>query len=1117
MKETRNKLKIIGLLLTFVITVVALGIFSLTAGAADGNACASTVACTGTYKNGFCTVCDGYEQPTLNADGYYEIDNAGKLYWFAGSVDNDNANFCSAKAVLTDNITVNTSISDANGRRNWNPIGYYSATDDYAEFSGTFDGNGKTVSGLYFSDDEVSCVGLIAHTVETAVVKNVTLTNSYFRGAYNIGGIVGSNYGTISGCVNGVETSGEGQIGGITGKNEGTVELCGNTGSVTGGWSDFAGGIAGVNRNTIRNCWNTANIESQDYYVGGIAGANNGDDGAVPLIENCWSTGNAISVAGRKSVGGVVGRCSTNKGGVRNCYSVMKPVGTIINNHPVTNTEQKTLDQFASGEVAYLLNGDQSTIVFKQTLGENGDATPNFTGATVYYGYTSCAEDAKIGYTNDDKASATKPAHTGDITYVITSDGTQHVAIYDCCGSEITEAHTVAYTAKDNVITYGCTKCKAVFSTATVNAAGATYNGSAKETATVIYSNGWIGGELPISYENNKNAGTASASITVEGVSARVEFTIAKADITLTPPTAVTGLNYSGSPQALHTAVQAVGGTLKYSLDGSTWDDAVCYRTDAGEYTVYYKVEGDTNHNDVAVQSFKVTVSKATLKVKADAVSKIYCESDPTLSYTVEGLLGNDTKNNVMSGALSRENGENVGAYDITLGTLSAGNNYSISYFGAELTVDPKPITEDDIDLDGILTYNGSEQTQNITVTDGIAYTVSGNSAIGAGDYTMTVTASGNYTGSVSVPWSIGKKTLVITAENKAVCVGDALPAFTYTVEGLINGETLNATPTVSANAEMNTAGKYDVTVSGAKASDNYSITYVSGVLNVRDHVYIGAVTTPPTCVSGGAFTYTCSYNSAHSYTERLGIREDAHSWNSGVVTIAPTCTSNGEKTFTCMNNSEHKKTEDVAIDEKAHVWNDGAVTTAPTCATAGVKTFTCTLNSAHSYTEEVAIDENAHTWNNGVVLTAPTCSAKGKMTFSCINNGEHTKTEEVDAIGHTEETVAGKSASCNEKGLTDGKACSVCGEILAEQAEIEATGHKYDDDCDGDCNVCAETRADAKHVDADDDHTCDKCSAELSKDGISGGAVAAIVIGIAAVAGFVIFLLFGFAIKKKK
>ena len=93
-------------------------------------------------------------------------------------------------------------------------------------------------------------MSLFAITRETALVKNVTVTNSYFCGYGNNSAVVAINYGTVSSCFNEATLKGEGQNGGIVGRNLGLVELCGNTGAITSD-TRSAGGIVGENKNTL--------------------------------------------------------------------------------------------------------------------------------------------------------------------------------------------------------------------------------------------------------------------------------------------------------------------------------------------------------------------------------------------------------------------------------------------------------------------------------------------------------------------------------------------------------------------------------------------------------------------------------------------------------------------------------------------------------------------------------------------------------------------------------------------------------------------------------------------------------------------------------------------------
>lgn len=121
------------------------------------------------------------------------------------------------------------------------------------------------------------------------------------------------------------------------------------------------------------------------------------------------------------------------------------------------------------------------------------------------------------------------------------------------------------------------------------------------------------GVDYTLSYSSNTDAGTATITITGIGDysgTVTVTFDIEKADATMTAPTAKTGLVTNGKAQELITAGSAEGGEMQYSLDGTNYSTTLPTGTEAKEYTVYYKVVGDKNHNDVAAQSLKVVISK---------------------------------------------------------------------------------------------------------------------------------------------------------------------------------------------------------------------------------------------------------------------------------------------------------------------------------------------------------------------------------------------------------------------------------------------------------------------------------------------------------------------------
>ena len=156
-----------------------------------------------------------------------------------------------------------------------------------------------------------------------------------------------------------------------------------------------------------------------------------------------------------------------------------------------------------------------------------------------------------------------------------------------------------------------------------------TYTGQAQEPTVTVKDGTAVlvkDVDYTVAYSNNTNAALASAAqnaptVTITAVATSEKyagettkkFTINKADITPTAPVAKTGLVYNELAQALITAGAAEGGTMKYSLDGESYATTIPTGTNAKEYTVYYKVDADANHNDVAAQNFKVTITAATL------------------------------------------------------------------------------------------------------------------------------------------------------------------------------------------------------------------------------------------------------------------------------------------------------------------------------------------------------------------------------------------------------------------------------------------------------------------------------------------------------------------------
>ena len=171
---------------------------------------------------------------------------------------------------------------------------------------------------------------------------------------------------------------------------------------------------------------------------------------------------------------------------------------------------------------------------------------------------------------------------------------------------------------------------------------------------------------------------------------------------TVTAPTA-NALTYNGAEQALVTAGKTTGGTMLYRLGDSEWSEQIPTAKNAGEYTVWYKVQGDAEYADVAEQSLTVTAAKKAVTVTALDKSAHTGSTAPDLSipetdrdYKVEGLVGADTLNGTVTLDYAQtpdmsKTGET--AINIT-GTLS-NDNYAITYVSGTLTVSKQSSSDD--------------------------------------------------------------------------------------------------------------------------------------------------------------------------------------------------------------------------------------------------------------------------------------------------------------------------------------------------------------------------------------------------------------------------------------
>ena len=295
--------------------------------------------------DGICVVC-GMADPNAvkqNEDGYYLIENADQMYWLNLKVQEGKGEL---KVLLTDDIDLDDGLDPD----------LMIGTED-KPFTGIFDGGGHTIAYDYVAVEE-KWRGLFAF------VKDATIRNLYVEGRADVtnihyGALIGRGDGTI--LVENVVTNVD-----ITGARAGVT---GDAGMIGANYADI----------TFNNC---ATLGEMGYEGSSMYSPFSGwsDGNSSTTLNNCYST------------------CQLTEGtGTGNCFTLTHPsgtvtinnsyylyvVGTVVSREGIHQT-QITEEQLESGELCYLLNGDQSEIGWYQTLGEDELPVPDSSHLRVY-------------------------------------------------------------------------------------------------------------------------------------------------------------------------------------------------------------------------------------------------------------------------------------------------------------------------------------------------------------------------------------------------------------------------------------------------------------------------------------------------------------------------------------------------------------------------------------------------------------------------------------------------------------------------------------------------------------------------------------------------------------
>lgn len=486
------------------------------------------------------------------AGGYFDVAGTGTL------------NLCSCKdnGIIKRTTTTNALISADNGAA----ANLYNVTlDGGAVWSGTEDavlGRGTTNSGI------TSSAPLI-----------------YAGGQRTVGGHITLNSGVI---LQNNECSDAGDGGAITLGEDGTLVINGATICNNAKTSGNAGAIKAYAGAQIT--MNSGEIYGNEAYKHGgavqIFGGESTDEEVVVFTMN----GGTIRNNKANGVGGGVAVSD---------YSSFTMNGGTIKDNATTDYSKR------GGGVGF---GDRNTAM---SISGNAVISGNVAGINpnnLYIGNNDCnklsvetmGSNANVGVTmsspgvfSSGGASYAAQFNSDNAAYKVATDGSnlKLVALH---------THNYTYSATGNIITESCTCGHEETATVSEPTGTIVYDGTEKKGATVSYSTGWLGGTLTVTYQNNINAGQATASITKNGATASVNFTIDKAASGNTLPTGLTA---------------TYGETLADVIlpAGWTWNTPSQSVGDVGQKT-FAAVYTPTNSNYKTVEAdLMVTVGKATL------------------------------------------------------------------------------------------------------------------------------------------------------------------------------------------------------------------------------------------------------------------------------------------------------------------------------------------------------------------------------------------------------------------------------------------------------------------------------------------------------------------------
>ena len=479
------------------------------------------------------------------------------------------------------------------------------------------------------------------------------------------------------------------------------------------------------------------------------------------------------------------------------------------------------------------------------------------------------------------------------------------------------------------------------------NIASLVYNGVAQEPAPVVTFNGMTlekDVDYTVSYENNVNVGTATATVTALANSTKYSgsasktFAINKAALTVTAEAKT--VTYGDEAPTYTVSYDGLVGNETETVLGGTLALACDYvQNQSGVGTYAITPSGLTSSN------YDITFTAGTLTVSAKALEDAFIAAIAAVTYngqaqtpapvlTFNGMTlvaGTDY-------TVAYSNNTNVGTATVT---VSGTGNYS-GTASKTFVINPAGANLFDLTLDPTeYIYDGTAKTPAVTVKDGETvlvedtdYELAFTNNVNAGTATVTATGKGNYSGTASTTFAINKAALTVTADDKTVTYGDAAPEYTVSYDGLVGNETetvLGGTLALACDYVQNQSGvgTYAITPSGLTSS-NYDITFTAGTLTVSAKAledafiadiaavtYNGQAQTPAPVLTFNGMTLVAGTDYTVAYQDNVNV---------GTANVTATAVAGGNYSGTAQKTfAIQKKALTVTADNKTATYGDAA------------------------------------------------------------------------------------------------------------------------------------------------------------------------------------------------